>query len=140
QEKLRARDWLTGTGREGGRGDRGGGRDRSRGGRRADAVAGGRRRGEVEVRAVVVSVVHALQAHGAVAGGQRRRRRIAGLQRARVAAVGDAVGQVVVRHARIPRGRVLGRHQAAARRTPADHAAGVAEGGRRRKDELRGDA
>src|SRR5947208_8642018 len=50
-------------------GDRGGGRGR------ADAVAGGRRRGEGEVRAVVAIVRHTLQAHGAVAGGQRRRRR-----------------------------------------------------------------
>src|SRR6266478_1775404 len=109
QEELRPGDGLSAAGREGGGGHSARGRDRGGRGRRADSVAGGRRRGEVEVRAVVVSVVHALQAHGAVAGGQRRRRRIAGLQRSRVAAVGNAVGEVVVGHPRIPGGRVLGR-------------------------------
>src|SRR5882724_26029 len=131
QEELRSGDGLSAAGREGGGGHRGGrGPNHGGGGHRADAVAGGRRSGEGEVRVVIASVAHALQAHGAVAGGQHRRCIIAGLQRSRVGgAVGDAVGIVLVGHAGIPRGRVLGRRQAAAGCAPADHAAQVVEGG-----------
>src|SRR6266849_9068800 len=138
QQELRARDGLPRAGRERGGSDRAGGRDRRGGGRRADAVARRRPREEGEVRTVVAVVGGALQAHGAVPGSEQGCRRVTRLPRSRVAAVGDAV-DVVVGHARIPRGRILGRRQAPGRPS-ADHAAGVAEGGRRREGEVRGDA